>query len=108
MDSPPTVIIGTKGEMVCWPATFADIARFFAFNYGLHVFTMISAPGSGVINNIVTAIITLFMPFSGILLALRVISDRFKRGFLDDLHTAHRAGALCMAVPHLPISARAA
>lgn len=48
---------------------------------------MIPLSGNGVMNNIVT----LLMPFSGILIALRVVTDRFNREFLDDLHRAHSA-----------------
>lgn len=60
--------------------------------------------GNGVMNNIVT----LLMHFSGILIAVRVVTDRFKRDFLDDLHRAHSAVALCMTMPQVPNTARSA
>lgn len=95
------VIFGKKGQTVCIPTTWTDIAKFFAFNYGLHVFTVISAPGSGGIQTVITCIFALLMPFTGVLTALEVIF-RWRPKRLDDLHTAHRAGALCMLVPDLP------
>lgn len=104
MNSTTPVVIGAKGQTVCRPPTWTDVLAFYAFNYGLHVFTMLSAPGSTPLNDLVTAVLALFMPFTGILTALRVIFNRWERGTLDDLHTAHRAGALCMAV--LPVDAK--
>lgn len=100
MNTPREVIIGKKGQTVCSPTTWTDVARFFAFNYGLHVFTVVSSPGSGGVRTIITSIFALLMPFTGILTAIEVIF-RWRPKRLDDLHTAQRAGALCMLVPDL-------
>lgn len=87
-----------KGEIVCRPTSWTDVIKFFAFNYGLHVLTIVSAPGSGTVTNAVGAAIALLLPFSGICTALEII-NRFTWSKSDDLHTAQSAGALCMVMP---------
>lgn len=98
MDSATDTITGKKGQIVCRPSTWTDLILFFVFNYGLHVFTMLSPPGSPPIYDLATALSSLFLPFSGILTALKIIRYRGEGGASDDLQTAHRAGALCMLI----------
>lgn len=98
MDSTPTVLLGTKGQTVCHPTTIIDVLKFFLFNYGLHVLTVVTSPGSKAVPNAIRAVGALLLPFSGTYTALDVI-HRFARGQPGDLNTAHRAGALCMLLP---------
>lgn len=93
-----TVIFGTKGETICRPTTWVDVLKFFIFNYGLHVLTVVTAPGSRAAPTAIRAISALLLPLSGTFTALDVI-HRFARGQSGDLQTAHRAGALCMFLP---------
>lgn len=98
MDPPTEVIDGIKGQMVCRAAVWTDVLKFFLFNYGLHVFTVLSAPGSGPTTEFVNAITAILLPFSGTITAVNVIYN-FARGKSGDLQTAQAAGALCMVVP---------
>lgn len=98
MDPSAELILGTKGQVVCRPTVWTDVLKFFLFNYGLHVFTVLSAPGSGPTTEFVNAVTALLLPFSGTITAVNVIYH-FARGETGDLKTAHKAGALCMVVP---------
>lgn len=91
-------IDGTKGQTVCRSAVWTDVLKFFLFNYGLHVFTVLSAPGSGPTTEFVNAVTALLLPFSGTITAASIIYN-FARGKSGDLKTAQAAGALCMVVP---------
>lgn len=98
MNSEAGYITAKKGQAVCRPSTWTDIGLFFAFNYGLHVITMVSPPGSSPFYNFTTALLSLLLPFSGIGTALQVIYRRGIQSASSDLQIAHRAGALCMLI----------
>lgn len=93
-----SIVFGTKGQTICRPSTWVDVLKFFVFNYGLHVLTIVSAPGGKAVPNMIRSLGALLLPFSGTFTALDVI-HRFARGKSGDLQTAHKAGALCMFLP---------
>lgn len=95
MDPPSDEIIV---ESICRPTVWTDVLKFFLFNYGLHVFTVLAAPGSGTVTTFVNSITALLLPYSGIVTAANVMYH-FARGESSDLRAAHKAGALCMVVP---------
>ncbi|KAF8248694.1 hypothetical protein K440DRAFT_642111 [Wilcoxina mikolae CBS 423.85] len=81
------------GSTYCRPATWIDVAKFFAANYFSHAFTINSRPGGLSSDNVCFVLWSLFMPYAGVGRAVRFISIR-ARGAKDDLAMAHRAGAL--------------
>lgn len=85
------VILGTDGQTICRPTTWKDVLKFFILNYGLHVLTIVSAPGSKTVPTMIRSLGVLLIPFSGTFTALDVI-HRFARGQSGDLQTAHREG----------------
>lgn len=94
----PKFIPGIRGQIVCRPSDWVDVLKFFVFNYGLHVLTIVTIPGGKAVPYIIRSLGALLLPFSGTFTALDVI-HRFARGQSGDLATAHRAGALCMFLP---------
>lgn len=92
------VLSGTKGQTICRNAVWSDVLKFFLFNYGLHVFTVLAAPGSGRVTRFVNAVTAVLLPYSGIVTAASIMYH-FARGESDELQAAHKAGALCMVVP---------
>lgn len=85
-------------QPLCRAAVWTDVLKFFLFNYGLHVFTVLAAPGSGTITTCVNAVTALLLPYSGIVTAANIMYH-FALGEPSDLRAAHKAGALCMVVP---------
>jgi len=79
--------------MICRPADWTDVAKFFLANFITHVFTVISAPVAQRRDTILFTIWALFIPFIGATRAAVVIV-RYAYGEKDDLAIAHKAGAL--------------
>lgn len=90
-------IIVTKGQEVCRPADWTDVAKFFVFNYGLHALTVLSAPGAGIAEMVINTIVAIVLPFTGTYKAITAIY-RFARSGPNPLKTAQKSGALCMVV----------
>jgi hypothetical protein len=93
--------IETKGDTVCVPAHWTDVARFFFFNFGLHAVTVISDPGQDWHETAARVLLSLLIPFTGITRALGTIMQCARREE-SDLDAALRAQALCMLLPHTP------
>lgn len=91
-------ITGVKGQVVCRPTEWTDVAKFFVFNYGLHALTVVSAPGSGILELIANTAVAIVLPFSGTVKAITAIY-RLARSEPNPLETAQKAGALCMVIP---------
>lgn len=84
-------------HLLCTPPSWTDYAVFFLTNYVAHVATVISSPGQGLPETLLTALMAFFFPCSGVVRAVRFIwwhasTER------DALRRAARAGALCMVV----------
>lgn len=88
---------GQKGELICRPTTWIDITKFFLLDYVLHAFTVPTPPGSGVLESMVFALMSIVLPFSSILRANFGIR-KFSQSQSTDLNAAHEAGALCMVI----------
>lgn len=88
----------TKGQTVCRPSGWLDVAQFFIVNYGLHVFTINLSPSSSNLNTLRDYIVSLAVPVYGVNEAIDIILNCARRQ-PDQLLTAQRAGALCMVVP---------
>ncbi|KAH8146888.1 uncharacterized protein LAJ45_08967 [Morchella importuna] len=98
MDYTGRIVQGESGELVCRPAVWIDVVKFFLLNYVLHAFTVVTPPGSGGLESMLVAISSIVMPFSGIVRAIVGIL-KYSQGQSTHLNAAHRAGALCMVVP---------
>lgn len=88
----------TRGQTVCRPSGWLDVAQFFILNYGLHVFTINLSPGRSNLNTLSDYIISLVVPVYGVGEATEAILNCARRQ-PDQLLTAQKAGALCMVVP---------
>jgi hypothetical protein len=90
-----------RGDTVCRPSGWRDVAQFFLLNYGLHAVTVLTEPGSKPLASILTSFTAILMPSAGILRAFDEIC-LFAIWGATDLDVALRAGALCMLVPTFP------
>lgn len=92
-----------KGQTVCRPSDWFDVARFFVFNYGLHVFTINFVPGSGALDILLNCSLSLVIPVCGVMDACDSILNCARRE-PDQLRTALKAGGLAMVIPvaHAP------
>lgn len=97
LNSSTKFLAGTAGQVVCRPAQWTDVVKFFLLNYGLHAITVITRPGDTTWPSMTATILTIFVPFSGIHRALTQIY-KFPRSEGDALQTARKAGALCAVV----------
>lgn len=85
-----------KGEIICRPTEWADVAKFFLFNYGLHAFTVLLEPGSGILQSMTTAIASILMPYAGMSRAFLAIA----LSMIPTANPLEKAKyALCMVVP---------
>lgn len=98
MESHTATIRGEKGDLVCWLATWTDVAKFFLLNYVLHAFTVLYPPGASTLLIILDTSLAMVLPLSGSGWAMYAIT-MFAIGEKDKLKRAARAGALCMVVP---------
>ena len=96
----PTIGISTipsecqvRGDVCCRTADWTDVAKFFLANYLTHAFTVIATPGARKRDTAYFMVLALLMPFVGVSRAFQVIA-RCALWSEDDLHRAHRAGAL--------------
>ncbi|KAF8243690.1 hypothetical protein K440DRAFT_636887 [Wilcoxina mikolae CBS 423.85] len=98
MNQSDTITVARKGETFCRPTEWPDVAKFFLFNYGLHAFTVLLEPGSGLLQTMLTVIASLLLPYAGMSRALAVI---LRRGISakNPLERAAHASALCMLLP---------
>lgn len=86
-----------KDDLFCLPATWYQIAIFFAINYGSHAVTIRSRPGQTYYHAARDIMFALLCPFSGVRRAI----DSFGRSSWpseNHLVKAARAGALCIVV----------
>lgn len=94
----PDTCDATKGQTICRPSEWQDVARFFLLNYGLHVFTVFLPPGTSGGSAIREYLMSLVVPIYGITRSFRAIFN-FPRRQLNQLDTALMSGALCMVIP---------
>lgn len=94
----PDTYDATKGQTICRPSQWQDVARFFLLNYGLHVFTVFLPPGTSGLGALREYLMSLAVPIYGITRSGRAIFD-FARRQPNQLDTALLSGALCMVVP---------
>jgi len=97
MPSDPPIITASKGDLYCRPAGWLDVVKFILLNYGLHALTVISEPGSGLLETTFNICLALLRPYAGMSMALLIVfrGARFQK---TPLKQAHRARALCMAI----------
>lgn len=89
---------GEKGDVICRPSHWSDVAMFFLANYALHAFTVLTDPGSGAFITMCDCVRAILLPYTGSVKALIYISE-FAIGGKTTLERAKRARALCMVVP---------
>jgi hypothetical protein len=82
-----------RGDVCCRSADWTDVAKFFIANYITHAFTVVATPGARKRDTILFVVWALFNPFVGVGRAFGVIA-RCASWSKDDLHKAHKAGAL--------------
>lgn len=93
-----TYVEGQEGTYYCRPTNWLDVCKFFLFNYALHAFTIINAPGSGIVTSLFHSVLSILLPFPGVFFALFIICENTRRP-RNDFESALRATALCMVVP---------
>jgi hypothetical protein len=84
-------------NLLCTPTTASDIIIFYLGNYVAHAATVVTLPGEKQRGVLVTIILSLLFPLSGIMRGLDAIVYHAKHG-KNDLQKAARAGALCMVI----------
>ncbi|KAF8244407.1 hypothetical protein K440DRAFT_666530 [Wilcoxina mikolae CBS 423.85] len=84
-------------DLLCTPATWVDIALFFAINYFAHAATVKPLPGETFNSILWHVVLALFYPFSGIPRGLDAI---LRHAVFEKckIKRATRAGALCVVV----------
>ncbi|KAJ9243892.1 hypothetical protein DTO169E5_2234 [Paecilomyces variotii] len=87
----------TKRDNLCTPSQWFDIASFILSNYISHAGTVVSAPGQSGLVTIITIILALFYPVSGVMRGLNAIV-RHAATNKDPRQRAIQAGATCMVV----------
>lgn len=88
----------TKGQTICRPSEWQDVARFFLLNYGLHAFTIFLSPGTSGGSAVQQYAMSMLAPIYGVTGACRAIFV-CARLQSNELQTALMSGALCMVVP---------
>lgn len=88
----------TNHGLVCEPATVTSVVLFFFTNYLAHCATVKSYPGETSIGTVISIVLALFFPLSGILKAMNSIIRHARLTRHNELQMAARAGALCMVV----------
>lgn len=84
-------------ELLCRRAEWTDVLLFYAGNYFAHAATVPADPGQSARTTLAKVLMAVFYPGSGMIHALRVISNRAIFA-PTDLQMAARAGALCTVV----------
>ncbi|KAI5848429.1 hypothetical protein DFP73DRAFT_474084, partial [Morchella snyderi] len=89
---------GKKGDVVCRPSDWKAVLKFFLVNYGLHALTVVTEPGSGVVNTVSACVMSILLPYWRLMTALWYLVD-FPITGKSSLEQAKLAGALVMVVP---------
>lgn len=86
--------------IICTPTRWYEIIAFFITNYIAHAFTVKTIPGERLETRMVTVILALLFPFSGVARGLESILRPAKifPYSSDELEIAARSGALCVVV----------
>jgi hypothetical protein len=95
---PPPGITQRSDKVFCQtPPLWTEYASFYLGNYVAHVATVKAFPGETTFNTVLSIIMALFFPTSGIIRGLNAISGLaiFKS---SSLGKAAKSGALCMVV----------
>lgn len=92
------ITTGKKGDVVCRPGDWIDVAKFFLFNFVVHAVTVVNAPGAKPLRSMNASLTAILLPFSGAYRAFQSMAFyRWQKE--DDLHIALRAQALCTPIP---------
>ena len=83
-------------NMVCTDYTARSIVLFLAINYLAHCATVNSYPGENLLISMLTRVLALFFPGSGVLIATNSLIRRSRLYGSSAIESATRAGALCM------------
>ena len=83
--------------LVC-EGSWKSIFSFFATNYIAHALTAIPVPGANWLDHISFSLMALFLPYIGLIGAVRSVTCYFLQGRSDDLHRALAQGALLILV----------
>ena len=83
---------------VCEEKRWHNILVFFATNYIAHALTAIPVPGAKWLDHINFSSMALFVPYIGLMGAVRSVMCYFLQGRSDDLHRALAQGALLILV----------
>lgn len=89
---------GQKGDTICRPGDWLDVARFFLFNFVVHALTVVNTPGAKTLRSAHTSFTAILLPFSGAYRAFQSMAF-YRWAKEDDLHIALRAQALCTTIP---------
>jgi hypothetical protein len=92
-----TTTYGNPTSMICLPANWIDLTKFFALNYFAHALTVVSHPGESNADVIISLLAATLYPTSG---AMRGIGSILRHSIFKstDLQKATRSGALYMVV----------
>lgn len=108
--APGDVFQVDQDNLICIPARWTTVARFFVLNYAAHAFTIWSRPGEATIEKIFAMALAFFFPVSGLGRGIDAIyrhaSFHCGHGLLKglfgfgsndyEIHKAARAGALAI------------
>ncbi|KAI9868466.1 MAG: hypothetical protein M1813_005910 [Trichoglossum hirsutum] len=84
-------------NLICVLAKWSDILIFYLGNYVAHAATIVSLPGSSLLDSTRNAFFALLFPVRGVSRGFRALFSLAKFA-PTDLHMAARAGALCKVV----------
>ena len=85
-------------NLICTPVQWTDSFIFFFANYFAHAFTVKQLPGERLAAYVFTILIAMLYPYSGLPRGIESIIRRAIFFRSTELHTACRAGALCVVV----------
>ncbi|KAF2704049.1 hypothetical protein K504DRAFT_538506 [Pleomassaria siparia CBS 279.74] len=108
-----------NGSLLCLPARWTTLLRFFALNYVAHAFTIWTRPGESIAEKLFSIILALFFPVSGLGRGLDALyrhasfhtNGHYLRGIFGlgpdlneyEIYKAARAGALGILIRnHIP------
>lgn len=97
MASLPDTKAIVKGDYLCRPTEWVDVAKFFLLNYGLHALTVLPNPGSNTLQTVILSVATMLLPFIGTVRGINAVY-RLARSEPNSLRTALYSGALCMVL----------
>jgi hypothetical protein len=84
-------------RLLCRQASWADVATFFVGNYLAHAATVIGRPGESMLSTIISILMAIVFPGSGLVKGMRAILT-FAVFAPTELRKAAKAGALCAVV----------